>query len=122
VSQLAIAKCSACDGRFQVRAELIDCGLRCPLCKTVAKVLASDNGDGCAPANVPAPAAHRFSKAARRRQMEELFRSMDHGRSPLAMTILRSPGVMIGVIGALLLTIAMIVMSLSVLGGNILIP
>jgi hypothetical protein len=118
VSQLAIAKCSACDGRFQVRAELIDSGLRCPLCKTVAKVLASSNGEGRAVAEVPAPAAHRFSKAARRRQMEEMFRSMDHGRGPLAMTILRSPGVIITVVGAVALTLATLVMSMAVMGGD----
>lgn len=141
MSQLAVAKCSACEGRFTVPSELLDCGLRCPHCQAIAEIHA-DNG-GAAQADVantpglagqPATSAlpsrppHRLRvlgrgkwlAAGRRLPGIRFSASNDTARPPrsLMAVIFGSPGVIISVVGAVVLAIVTIIVGLTMMGGS----
>jgi hypothetical protein len=117
VTQLSIAKCCNCGERFQIRSDLLDCGLRCPHCKVVAKAEADTSGGASAVALAHAPRDHPSS--ARVQPTQPNGRPLTGPRrNPLAMAVLGSPGVIITVVGVVMLVLAMIAVSMAMIGAN----
>lgn len=114
VTTLTVAKCSHCGGQFPLSSELLDCGLRCPHCKTVAKVLPGD-ADGAEAAHASTGRAPGAWASSQPRRLH-ICPPTAPRRTPLMLTVLGSPGVIIAVVGVAMLVIATLVMSMSIMG------